>query len=184
MSEENKGDTFPIPMKIISSVISWDPDDAVGENYAEYFKEAIEEKLNGIAHLAIKPGYESADLELLNGLEWEFETLEVDNEFILEGAAPVHSNPFLDAPSYEFNYRVVIHLDLSAVISEDNVEILTSPEIYVNELCEFITIGIYEFPYSTEISEFEYDSEIGRSLVPIDMIEFMGGTYDIVIEDI
>lgn len=194
MKTSEGGQMRPI-MKITSPVFTWDPDDDVGEDFSRYFEEAVTgERWQGglpILHLRLRPGYTLSDLGPLRGLSWDsaFDwttqedslIIEIPNNFILEKATPNSDNPFLDETSCEFEYRVELNLELTDLLIKNELQSFEPNENFVDLFCKYIALGVFELLPGMEVDNHEADTEQGY--IRIEIIEFMGETYDMVVGD-
>jgi len=169
----------PLVISITSAIIEWAADDDVGGDYEKFFREELKNFTFGLVHLL--PGLKSSDLQYLRDLEWEEEvSLVVGLRYILESAVDNSDNPFRDALSATFRYRIIFDLDITDVVEPQDSNLIVSPEVYVNEVITNLYISVLEWPYGhTDTDGFEYDDEYGYSMIPMDIVEFMGDTYDI-----
>lgn len=165
----------PLIISSVSVEIFWDPDDEVGRSHKKYF-ESNSYKIE--PSLRIRPGSSISDLKFLKNLTWNEDALEVSTGLSLQSAESNRDNPFLSKPSALFGYRINVDLDISKIVEDSNVTVLTSPELYVNEFIQNFCIAIDEWPYGeTRTNDFEYMN--GFFVIPFEIIQFMGDTYDV-----
>lgn len=165
----------PLIISSVSVEIFWDPDDEVGRAHKKYF-ESNSYKI--IPSLRIRPGSGISDLKFLKNLTWNEDSLEVRTDLLLQSAESNRDNPFLSKPSALFGYRISMDLDISHIVEDSNLTVLTSPELYVNEFIQNLCIAMDEWPYGeTRTNDFDYDN--GFYVIPFELIQFMGDTYDV-----